>query len=452
MASFDSDFSLLAHLIAFADCMVDAFRYILTNMSAEKDGIERILEARQFWVLWGLAFVLPISFYRTLDSLKFTSTLSLIIIYALALGVVLYGHGMFNPCEGIITASTNIESLLPETTTEEFVLEDEDLELYYDSGPVLRRWLHRVLAEPLEVASHNATEMFLEKDNAPECRGDVQAWTDPTDTLKNLAIFVFSFTCHQNVFSVVNEIKNRTQLRVNMVITAAIGSALLLYLIVAVEGYRTYGSNVMGDILLNYPQTALVTIMRISIAVMVVLSYPLQLDPARRCITSFVHALKERSETREVEGAASFTKLNINDPDQQLGAIETGGIKVELVPMKLGTKKTAEASLEIKGSVHEKTGKAVQKDSETFLFNCITCTFLALSFLISLVVTDLGTILAVVGATGSTMVSYILPGGIYIKLHPKFTITKVLAYLQLIVGCIIIPTALYFVVFFGAVE
>jgi amino acid permease len=238
---------------------------------------------------------------------------------------------------------------------------------------------------------------------------------------------------------------------VNMVITAAIGSALLLYLIVAFEGYRTYGSNVMGDILLNYPQTALVTVMRISIAVMVVLSYPLQLDPARRCITSFVHALKQRSEMREVEGTASFAKLNTNDPDQ-LGVIEKGDIMVELSAMKLDTKKTAEDSLEARGSVHEKTDKAVRKDPETFLFNCITCTFLALSFLISLFVTDLGTILAVVGATGSTMVSYILPGGIYIKLHPNFTITKALAYLQLIVGCIIIPTALYFVVFCGAVE
>jgi amino acid permease len=418
--------------------MVDAFRYMLTNMSAEMDGIERILEARQFWVLWGLAFVLPISFYRTLDSLKFTSTLSLIIIYALALGVVLYGHGMFDPCEGI-TASTNVEKLLSETTTEE-----------YDSGPFLRRWLQRVLVEPLEVASHDATEMFSE-DNA-QCRGDVKAWTGPTDTLKNLAIFVFSFTCHQNVFSVVNEIKNRTQVRVNMVIAAAIGSALLLYLIVAFEGYRTYGSNVMGNILLNYPQTALVTIMRISISVMVVLSYPLQLDPARRCITSFVHALKQRSETREVERTASFAKLNTSDPDQ-LGAIEKGAIEVEeLNAMKLDAKKTVEWSLEAKGSIHAKADKSVRKDSETFLFNCITCTFLALSFLVSMVVTDLGTILAVVGATGSTMVSYILPGGIYIKLHPKFTITKALAYLQLIVGCIIIPTALYFVLFFGAVE
>ena len=40
----------------------------------------------------------------------------------------------------------------------------------------------------------------------------------------------------------------------------------------------------------------------------------------------------------------------------------------------------------------------------------ITAVFLTASYLIALVVTDLGVILAIVGATGSTMVSYVLPG------------------------------------------
>jgi hypothetical protein len=97
-----------------------------------------------------------------------------------------------------------------------------------------------------------------------------------------------------------------------------------------------------------------------------------------------------------------------------------------------------------------KRRKSAESPADTLLFNAITCAFLALSFLASLVVTDLGTILAVVGATGSTMVSYVLPGSIYIKLHPEYTFVKGLAYLQLTIGCIIIPTALFFVLFYGA--
>jgi amino acid permease len=35
-----------------------------------------------------------------------------------------------------------------------------------------------------------------------------------TDTLKYMSVFVFSFTCHQNIFFVCNEIKDNTQVRV----------------------------------------------------------------------------------------------------------------------------------------------------------------------------------------------------------------------------------------------
>ena len=50
------------------------------------------------------------------------------------------------------------------------------------------------------------------------------------------------------------------------------------------------------------------------------------------------------------------------------------------------------------------------------LFLIITIIFLLSSLSIALIITDLGVILSIVGATGSTIVSYILPGLIYLKL------------------------------------
>lgn len=57
--------------------------------------------------------------------------------------------------------------------------------------------------------------------------------------------------------------------------------------------------------------------------------------------------------------------------------------------------------------------------SKDTLFNAITISFLFCSFTITMVVSDLGLVLGVVGATGLTMVCYILPGIVYIKLYPK---------------------------------
>ena len=495
--------------------MVDAIRYVLQSYSAERDIFERVLEARQFWVFWGFLLVYPISFYRSLDSLKFTSTLSLILIYALAFGIVLYGHGVFSPCDGIsisynMTTNTygdvlppktwdttgyskgNINSqqfipsgsTFPKVNTHQFAtvddngsrnsfvedylmdfsLDSEDsAEHYRSKDQVLegsneeednaghrsfRRLFGRSLEEESEedaldsFAEDLAETIFGDMDDQPPCRGEVEPWTSPAQTIQNLAIFVFSFTCHQNIFAVVNELKNRTQFRMDMVIVASIGSALLLYLVVALEGYRTYGNFVLGDILLNYPQTGLVTFMRMSIAVMAILSYPLQLDPGRRCFTSVARSLKKKFSRLEVAVRAQQGFQPVPTEDEL--AMEKKSPACVIIVLEEGqSTQLDEKCFKGDGDIPMKCNN--DRESETRLFNGITCVFLAISLSISLAVSDLGTILSVVGATGSTMVSFVLPGSIYIKLHRKFTLTKALAYVQLAVGLVIIPTALYYI-------
>ncbi|CAK9056240.1 unnamed protein product [Durusdinium trenchii] len=64
------------------------------------------------------------------------------------------------------------------------------------------------------------------------------------------------------------------------------------------------------------------------------------------------------------------------------------------------------------------------------------------SLLIAITVMDLGKILGVVGATGSTMVSYILPGIVYVQTFRDFHLRRSLALGQLILGCIIMPVCL----------
>ena len=69
---------------------------------------------------------------------------------------------------------------------------------------------------------------------------------------------------------------------------------------------------------------------------------------------------------------------------------------------------------------------------------------MATSLLIALTVKDLGLVLSIVGATGSTTVSYILPGLFYSKIFKdngpkwKFYFSKI----QFLLGLIIIPVCL----------
>ena len=70
---------------------------------------------------------------------------------------------------------------------------------------------------------------------------------------------------------------------------------------------------------------------------------------------------------------------------------------------------------------------------------------------VALTLADLGVLLSVVGATGSTIVSYILPGSIYYSMHSADTTWKrKAAACMFFAGCGIIPLALGFILFGGA--
>lgn len=71
-----------------------------------------------------------------------------------------------------------------------------------------------------------------------------------------------------------------------------------------------------------------------------------------------------------------------------------------------------------------------------------TSAILCLSLTVALVVGDLGIVLSVVGATGSTTVSYIIPGVAYFRLFPHPHKKRRAAVALFLVGCGIMPVAL----------
>jgi amino acid permease len=359
------------YLITVSDCMVKALDHILVPQDQQDDAKIlvplwiTVLLSRQFWVVGAVMAVLPVSFYQTLDDLKKASALALVFVLFLAFGITAYAQGWADPCLDL----------------------DEQ-----------------------------------------SCRGSVVAFTDLATTASKLPIFVFAFTCHQNIFPVVNELQQRTQAKINLIIVASIGLAFVLFYTVALQGYQTFGSKTRGDVVLNYPETAHVTWLRFCIAIMLALHYPLQLDPARRCIKSLIQAWNNRHDNNENENNTPVTATTPgSDPIVTL---------------------TSEPST-IHDSNHDFQKLPDNDDDNDTQFYIITIAFLACSFSLAMAVNDLGVILAMVGATGSTLVSYVLPGLIYMKLHPdpsQQDWSRSLAKLQLGLGCLIMPLALYFVV------
>jgi amino acid permease len=62
----------------------------------------------------------------------------------------------------------------------------------------------------------------------------------------------------QNIFQVVNEIRNPLQSRIDKVTGMSLGTALAVYTLVAVAGFSTYGDAVESNILISYPSQCLI--------------------------------------------------------------------------------------------------------------------------------------------------------------------------------------------------
>ncbi|UNI13717.1 hypothetical protein JDV02_000434 [Purpureocillium takamizusanense] len=134
---------------------------------------------RHFWITAFMLLIIPLSFLRRLDSLKYTSIVALVSIGYLIV-LVIY---------------------------------------HFAADP------H---ADPSDIR--------------------VIKWAGAVETLSALPVVVFAYTCHQNMFSIINEIKNNSPASMVRVVTSSIGSAACIYLVVAITGYITFGNAIVGNI------------------------------------------------------------------------------------------------------------------------------------------------------------------------------------------------------------
>ncbi|KAI0924501.1 hypothetical protein AcW2_005375 [Taiwanofungus camphoratus] len=179
-----------------------------------------------------------------------------------------------------------------------------------------------------------------------------------------------SFANHVQIFPIFNEISSNTQTRMNIVIGTSIGSAAFIYEIITIFGYLTFGSKVGANIIAMYPSTSLfIAVGQLAIAILVMFSYPLQVHPCRNCLDKVFH----------------------------MGHVE----------------KRVVVDGEVEEEVDEHGGSS---DMSSVKHTLLTIMIVASGFTIAYFVDDLQMVLSFVGSTGSTTISFILPGLFYWKL------------------------------------
>jgi amino acid permease len=304
-----------SYLIVIGDVMPDACRTLFCsddNPHCALDFPLSLLTDRRLWILvFSVTCVAGLVCFKKLDALRATSALSLMMMVYVCCMIVAYAWiPQLDPCAGM----------------------------------------------------------------GDDCKGDIYITPphNPFAILKVIPIFIFGYTCHQNTFTLVNELKRPTQSRCDTFIILAVSTCCLFYFVVAFSGYHTYGSNVAKDIIAAYPNTKFLAVGRIGLAFNMAFSYPLQCHPCRNSVSVLV----------------------TGEPAQYL---------------------------------------------DDRVFYTITFCILVLSVGISMAVHDLGLVLGLVGATGSTTISYILPGLFYTQYFEEWHFMKGMAYAMVVMGAIMMP-------------
>ena len=157
------------------------------------------------------------------------------------------------------------------------------------------------------------------------------------------------------------------------------------------------------QVLTNYAAAPAIALARVAVALEVTSAIPLQLHPSRECIKSL---LKRDAPTTD------YSLIESESPSRRRSSSQ-------------GDDDPPEAPRDVEHVA-------------------ITLGFLAGALAVALSVRSLGKVLSLVGATGSTTISYILPGGIYWRVGPPGP-KRYLAAGQFLLGCVIMPAALTFV-------
>lgn len=177
------------------------------------------------------------------------------------------------------------------------------------------------------------------------------------------------------MFSILNEIADNSHFRTTTVILGAIGGACSLYILTGITGYLSYGDNIRGNIVSMYPTAAASTIGRLAIVILVMFSYPLQIHPCRASIDA---CMKWRPRRRNQSEASPSRNTLINNAPKPM------------IPQ--------------------------SREMSDYRFALVTTFLIILTFIVAMTVSSLEKVLAYVGSTGSTTISFILPGLFYYKI------------------------------------
>lgn len=230
---------------------------------------------------------------------------------------------------------------------------------------------------------------------------------DPAGWIRAIPICAFAFVHQTSVFPVYQELSEQSRRRMGTAVAAAIIAATALYLVAAFAASARFGEGIRGDILLNLAaiDSTSVRVVRLAFGLSLCLTYPVLHFPARRVLSQL---LFNRADSRSADSGAG-------DPEAAAyataayGGEEAIGLEEQRTRCEVGVascegaRRVPAASPAHEAACHRLLG--------------LTCLLVGSSLCIALAVDHVESIFGFTGAVASTMLSYVLPASIHLRVR-----------------------------------
>lgn len=248
-----------------------------------------------------------------------------------------------------------------------------------------------------------------------DVRGDISWWSvyDYKGLMSTFSIIIFAYTGSMNLFSIVNELRDNSMTNISSVVNRSISISTVFFTAVALSGYLTFGSNTLGNVILNYDESSVyVHVGKFCLGSMVILTFPLLFHPCRIAVHNlyvWVKLLREKRthshSSEECEPLNQDTPSSVRPISLSVQESSQDEESRSLINSYGATRADDEIEdLEVVGNGSPKI------DIPDARFYSITALLLITMYLLALNVNSFATVLAYVGATGSTSISFTLPG------------------------------------------
>ncbi|KAG0182592.1 hypothetical protein DFQ28_002763 [Apophysomyces sp. BC1034] len=127
------------------------------------------------------------------------------------------------------------------------------------------------------------------------------------------------------IFTVFNELQDNTPRRVLKVLVSSVGGSAVMYQIIGVMGYLSFGKDVRGNVILEYPPTLYIAFGRLSVVILAACSYPMVVHPCRDSLCRFLDTDRHILSTIAIIICTYLTSIALKELDLVLAFVGSTG-------------------------------------------------------------------------------------------------------------------------------